>query len=138
VDVDLAFDESSNGIDVPSYTETFERVFPFFLSIGMTYESFWLEDMKLTRYYVEADDINDNRKNNEAWLQGMYFYEAIMSGFSTLGKKKYKYPEKPYDLGFKDKIMTEREKEIEEAKKAEAWMNAFTLKFKDVGKEGGK
>lgn len=46
-------------------------------------------------------------KNNELWLQGMYYYEAIvraspiLAAFAKAGTKPIPYLEKPYTLGQK-------------------------------------
>ena len=53
------------------------RSFPFYLSIGMTYEQFWENDPSLAKYYREADKLRNERKNTDAWIQGMYIYDAV-------------------------------------------------------------
>lgn len=62
-----------------AYTNTFKEAFPYFLSIGMTYEQFWEDDVELTRYYRQAEEIRLDKINQELWLQGAYVYSAIGS-----------------------------------------------------------
>ena len=47
------------------------------MSIGMTYDEFWNQDVKLVDVYRKAMELRDKRRNQELWLQGMYIYEAL-------------------------------------------------------------
>ena len=47
------------------------------MSIGMTYDEFWDQDVKLVEVYRKAMELREKRRNQELWLQGMYIYEAI-------------------------------------------------------------
>ena len=75
----------------------FEEVFPFYLSIGMTYEQFWEGQPSLVVFYRQADELNRKRRNQEMWLQGRYIYEAIGSfaeilpAFPKKGAKVHPY-----------------------------------------------
>ena len=60
-----------------TYGETFREVFPYYLSLGMTEAEFWDGDCELVRYYREAAEYRKQRINEEAWLSGLYIYEAI-------------------------------------------------------------
>ena len=44
----------------------------------MTFEQYWEQDCLLVKYYREAEEIRRERKNQEMWLQGMYYYDALM------------------------------------------------------------
>lgn len=105
--------EKSNSDLTPlfsTYTEQFNKVFPFYLAIGMSYDQFWNEDCLLTKYYREAYELKKKLKNEELWLQGMYFYEAlcdvspVLHAFAKKGTKPIKYPSEPYPLNEKDFI----------------------------------
>lgn len=97
------------------------------MSIGMTYDEFWNQDVSLVLYYREAQELRDRRRNQEAWLQGMYFYEALCDAsplFRTTFKKGTIRPEpyvkEPYPI-----TATEvREREEREAKVKEERMKA--------------
>lgn len=105
-----------------TYTEQFYKVFPFYLSIGMTYDQFWNEDCCLTKYYRQAYELKKKQKNEELWLQGMYIYEAlcdvspVLHAFAKKGTKPLKYPVEPYPLS--EKEVNER-KERDERHKVE-------------------
>lgn len=123
-----------------AYTQKFEEVFPYYLSIGMTYEQFWEQDCELVKFYRKAAKINRDLRNQDMWLQGLYFYEALCKAspaFRSLGASKPEpYRSEPLDLYASDK---ERKKAKEQASdnKAKAMMEAFAIehnrKFKEKG-----
>ena len=47
------------------------------MSIGMTYDEFWNQDVRLVEVYRKAQELREKRRNQELWLQGMYVYEAL-------------------------------------------------------------
>lgn len=91
----------------------FEEVFPFYLSIGMTYEQFWEGQPSLVVFYRQADELNRKRRNQEMWLQGRYIYDAIGSfaeilpAFPKKGAKVHPYMEEPIPITLAE--MEERE-----------------------------
>ena len=112
-----------------SYTEIFEEVFPYYLSLGMTYEEFWEGDCTLPKFYREAQKIKSQKefddKNFFCWLQGRYIYDALCCAsplFRTnFGKgivAAHKYYEEPIKFnqtedGRKKEELREQEKENE-------------------------
>ena len=106
----------------PTYTEQFKKCFPFYLSIGMTYEQFWEGDCTLPIFFRKAFEMKQKSENElsnyNAWLQGKYFAEAIAACFS----ENYKYPEKPY--GFDEINKTEEEIMLEKADRFRQFVNA--------------
>lgn len=121
-------------------TECFEDVFPYYLSIGMTYEQFWHGNVYLVRAYRKADKLRKQRQNEAAWLQGAYIYDAILSAapFFRFTFKGYSQPmpytEKPYDLYGLESEVNEEEEEM----KAREEMEMFREKVKAfvTGKRG--
>ena len=119
--------------ETKTYTEIFEECFPFYLAIGMSYAEYWEGDSKLAQYYRKAYQIKQEEINNNAWLQGMYIYDAVSTALHNalrgFGKNKppaKDYAKKPYE--FKNKVKTEAEKAREvqiEQEKAAAWMENF-------------
>jgi hypothetical protein len=131
-----------------SYTEQFDEVFPWYLSIGMTPSQFWDQDSLLAKAYRRAERYREDRFNREAHLQGLYVYEAIcdaspiLHAFAEKGTKAHPYPEKPYELSYvdeegnsvdeekksksPDQIKMERDKN-----KMEALMISFNRAFKE-------
>ena len=77
---------------------------------GMTYEQFWFEDPWMTRAYAQAFLLKRKLANEQAWIQGSYFANAMNAVIgSAFGKKKINYVNKPFDLFEK----TEQEKAAE-------------------------
>lgn len=105
-----------------TYTEQFYEVFPYYLSIGMTYDQFWNDDPSLVMYYRKAQELVTERKNQELWLQGLYVYEAlcdvspILHAMAKKGTKARPYPEQPYSI---TAAQRKREKEENERRVAE-------------------
>lgn len=71
--------------------------------------------------FLKADKERQNRQNQEAWLQGLYFYDglscAIANAFKKESEQPSKYPEQPYDIFQEeknDRTMTEQEMEEQE------------------------
>ena len=111
-------------------TEVFEENFPFYLAIGMSPAEYWTGDSTLVRYYRRAYLIRQENENNNAWLQGLYVYDAISTALSNAlrgkGVPSKDYAKKPYD--FKNRVKSEAEKQHEvdiEQQKAAAWMESL-------------
>lgn len=88
---------------------------------GMSAQEFWYEDTHLVVAYRELSKLRTERKNQEMWLQGLYFLDALsasLSGFRKAGSPPYKYPQEPYDILGKKR--EEEEREPTEEEKAEA------------------
>lgn len=86
----------------------------------MTYEQYWEQDSWLVKAYRKAHEIRRDEANFNAWLQGMYVYEAIadiapiLHAFAKKGTKARKYSEKPYE--FKKPEKKVRREDPEKAK----------------------
>ena len=87
-----------------SFTQIFDECFPYYLSIGMTYAQFWSQDHELVKAYRRAEKIRIKRQNEQAWLQGAYFYSALCSvapilhAFTKNGTRPIPYMEKPISI----------------------------------------
>ena len=116
-----------------TYTEIFEECFPFYLAIGMSFAEYWEGDPKLAQYYRKAYRIKQEEINNNAWLQGMYIYDAVSTALHNalrgFGKNKppaKDYAKQPYEFKNKTKTEAEKAREIQiEQEKAAAWMENF-------------
>lgn len=100
-----------------TYTQRFYEAFPYYLAIGMTPEQYWDGDPELVKYYRKAEEIRNEKRNQELWLQGMYIYEAlcdaspIFHAFAKKGVKPRPYSAAPYALTSKEQ---KKEKEARE------------------------
>lgn len=116
-----------------TYTEIFNEAFPYYLSIGMTYELYWHGEPWLVKAYQEAYERQIDRMNYEKWIQGRYVYQAIGALAPILNplskkKKAEEYLKEPLIITEKAK----KRKEIEEGKKTAnfliAWAGAIKKK----------
>ena len=131
----------------------FEKICPQYISIGMTYEQFWYEDVCMVKAYRKAFDLKEKReaiKNKwTIWEQGLYIYEALCDVSPILraiskATKPLQYSEKPYEI---DKYMNEyygidKERKKKEEEKIEIiktqiyfenWAKATQKRFEEKG-----
>ena len=97
------------------------------MSIGMSYDEFWNQDVNMVRAYRKAQELRDQRRNQELWLQGRYVYEALCDVSPlfrfTMKKGTIKpepYLDEPYPITVEEvRVRKEREaREKEERLKA--------------------
>lgn len=122
--------ESENEQKGQAYSDLFRTMCPYYLSIGMTWKQYWDDDCGLTVYYREAEELRNKRRNEQAWLQGMYIYDALgrlSPIFQIFGKGQVKarpYVESPYPITEEERIHAQRAEEERNAAKAKAYMMA--------------
>lgn len=117
-----------------SYSEIFEECCPFYISIGMSASEYWEGDNDYPKQYRKAEKMRQEQVNYEAWLHGLYVYDAIMSGLSHVNKNKSdhkNYAEKPYDFTPKVK----EENKVESEAQAEAWLKSWVSATQKMFKE---
>ena len=98
------------------------------MSIGMSYEAFWDDDVDKVKAYREAQILRDKRQNEMLWVHGIYVRDALMSTVGNMlsGKKgdRFEYPKEPHPVTV-DQL---REKEERDAKiKEERFKAEFAL-----------
>ena len=111
-----------------TYSEIFDECFPFYLSIGMSSAEYWDGDNELPRYFREAFKMKQRRENEQAWLHGLYVYDAVVSAMTHLSKSKKdhkSYVSKPYSFESDQSEETKKEKVAEEEARAEVWMKSW-------------
>lgn len=109
--------------------------------MGMTYEQYWDEPPHLAQTFRKAYRLKREVENENAWLTGLYMYDAfavcLSNAFSKRGAKKKQYIERPIDIF----PLTEREKkrrEQEEFKKMDAALQAMrNAQQREKKKQGG-
>jgi hypothetical protein len=98
-----------------------------YLTYGMSYEQFWNGEPWIARSYYKAEQIKTENNSANAWLQGLYFYDALcvsLSNFSKglAGKQgKAEYRKEPIRITPK----TESEKKAEERKALDAYIESL-------------
>ena len=111
------------------------------MSIGMTYDEFWNQDVTIVRAFRKADELNRRRQNEMLWMQGVYIREALLSTvgnmFSGKGATPIEYPKEPYPVTA-DQIEEKKERErksMEERMKADLLAVAARMINKQMPKE---
>ena len=94
--------------------ETFHRLLPWYLSMGMTYQEYWDDIPELTKYYRDAYQYVRKSKNEEMWREGYYIYiavsTALSNGFRKKGASAIDYLEEPIPFT-RLELMEKQEKE---------------------------
>ena len=125
---------SDNGSAPASMTEQFYEHLPFYLSIGMTFEQYWYGDCLLAKYYRKAHELKQKRRNQELWLQGAYFYEAltdvapVLHAFAKKGTKATPYVAEPFALTSREVIERRKREEKLRYDKQKAKFAAWAAK----------
>lgn len=109
--------------------------------MGMTPTEYWEESPFLAVAYRKAFRLKRQVENEQAWLQGMYVYDAfavcMANAFSKPGSKRQNYIENPVEIF----PLTEREKKFKEAQenaKMEAAMKEIMLRQRQRKKSKGE
>ena len=99
------------------------------MSIGMSYDDFWNGDVQMVKAYRKASELRDRRNNQDMWLQGRYFYDALCAASPlyrfTMKKGMIKpepYTKEPYPT-------TEAELREREAREAKAKEERLIAEF---------
>ena len=87
------------------------------MALGVSADEYWNGDYTMLKYYVKRHKIAVEQQNEQLWLQGVYFYDALSAALSQAFSKHStaRYPDKPYRLT----QMSEVEQELENKKKVE-------------------
>lgn len=85
------------------------------MALGMSYKDYWYGDCMMVRYYRQAHRIRQRQMNAEAWLQGGYFFDALVAVAPILipfnkHPKLGEYPKEPYPIDREMKKESERRK----------------------------
>lgn len=107
------------------------------MSIGMTYDEFWNQDVCLVEVYRKAAELRDRRRNQELWLQGMYIYEALCDAsplFRFTMKsgtiKPEPYAKEPYPITEAEVREREERKRREEEERFKAEFAAYAERLR--------
>ena len=132
--VNQSADERGEGFapaPLSRFTDIFWQKFSYYLSIGMTEEQYWEGDSVLPKYYRQAEELRKERVNQEAWLQGMYVYDAIarispiLHAFAKKGTKAQPYVEEPYPINKRLVDNADTKKDKQKSQKGLRYMEAL-------------
>ena len=92
------------------------------MAIGMSPQEYWEGPPYLTRAYYKAYKLKRELRNQDMWIQGMYFYNAVSTALSNaFSKRTFKYMDKPIEFYKDEEAQSEREAEKERAKAIDAF-----------------
>jgi len=118
-------------------SEIFERLCPYYMSYGMTYDEYWHGDPWAMKAYRQAYNLRNRQENTMAWLNGVYALNALSvalgNAFSKKGTPAKKYLEKPLDIFPKTEAEEKAEMERKQREliaKLSAWKVAFDMSKK--------
>ena len=99
--------------------EFFLAMWPYYLSLGCSYNEYWNAPAHVAASYYEAETYCKERANYEAWLQGLYFSRAVNSALALAfwnhkGKRPDGYIQ--YPIAFtENEIAAEKERKRQES-----------------------
>lgn len=99
----------------------------------MTEEQYWDRDCLLVKYYREAEELRNEKLNQQAWLQGMYIYDAlnrvspILHAFAKKGTKAQPYVEQAYPISKRSAQEAKENEEKAKAQKGIRFMEAYMV-----------
>lgn len=129
--------EDESGLDSPSeekwitFAELADELCPQYMSIGVPYKEYWHGDYTQLDHYRRAFEMQRDRANYDAWLQGGYIYDAlcfvapILRAFPARNARPTPYHKEPY--GAKQKV--EKTSGNTEAAVGAAKFHAFASQF---------
>ena len=95
------------------------------MMLGVPEKEFWDGDYTRLKYYVRKHNYAVERRNQELWLQGLYFYEAMSVALAHAVDPKHsrnmQYSDKPHRIT----PLSEDEKELEKKKQVEEFRAAL-------------
>ena len=119
-------------------TEFFMRMFPYYMTLGMSYDEYWHGPVWLCAAYREAYDMRIKREEWARHRQGAYIYYAllcaapVMRAFGKGEVKPGKYPDEPWPLTQHEADECERQREIAGYEKALAERKAEIARRKEM------
>ena len=137
----LTGEQQSKQTSPTPYGDTFDRLLPEYMAIGMPYDLYWDGEYGTKRAFRKAYQVrmqNEQRitdQNN--WRMGQYVMAAIsavpllVAGFNTKGVTVPEYPDKPLIEKHDEQKKEEARKQYEEdqSKMALALFHAMATQF---------
>ena len=111
--------------------DIFEKMCPYYMAIGMTYDQYWRDDVTIPIMYRRAYRIKQEENKWNNWEGGVYTYEAlckvspVLHAFAKSGTKPLPFSKEPYGLDKikeqieKDNPIKAKEKELQKQKEVE-------------------
>lgn len=119
----MTADTESEKYQPSTNEELYVKMFPYYLSLGCSYNEFWNESAWIAPAYLDAEEYRRESRNFEMWQQGLYFHNAVsqalaMAFWNKKGSKPEGYTKYPF-------AFTEREKAAEHERKRQEALEWF-------------
>ena len=92
----------SANVRLLTFAELADEMCPIYMSMGVPREEYWHGDYTQLAEYRKSFEIQRERANHDAWLQGAYIYDAlcavspVLNAFAKRGTKPMPYHKAPY------------------------------------------
>lgn len=103
----------------------------------MSSTEYWDGDNDLPKHFRKAYKMRQEQINHEAWLHGLYVYDAVTSAMTHLNPKKNthkNFAAKPYSFTSADVEKEKEEKAVEAQAQAEVWMKSWVSATQEMFK----
>lgn len=143
--------DSPSDVKWLTFAELADELCPQYMSIGVSFQEYWHGDYTQLAYYAKAFEVQRERANYDAWLQGAYVYDAlcmaspILRAFAKSGTKPTPYHKEPYGMkldeastGAPEKKQTKTNEEIQAlnaSAKFASFMTQWNKRFESQGGE---
>lgn len=91
----------------------------------MTYDEYWNGSAELVVFYRKKSQIEQKRKNQEMWLQGLYMFRAVETVAYNLHREKgaevKQYLDKPIPITDAEALKQQEEAEQKELQRAKTF-----------------
>lgn len=125
--------EIESSTESTTLEERLDALCIYYMSMGVPYEEFWYGDYTKLKYYEEAYLKKRKIQNENAWMQGIYFYSgvatALTNAFRDKGRSAEPYLEKPIDF-FPKTAMEQKAEEEQLKRKIIAQLSAWADDWK--------
>ena len=71
-----------------TFSEYADELCGYYMALGVPEKEYWYGDPTHLKYYVKKHEIEIENKNYDAWLQGLYIYDAIGLALNNAFRKK--------------------------------------------------
>jgi hypothetical protein len=95
----------------------------------MSYDDFWNGDVEMVKAYRKANELRDKRKNQDMWIQGRYFYDALCAASPLYRFSMKKGIIKPEPYTSEPYPITEAELREREEREAKAREERLKVEF---------
>ena len=122
---DIVSDSCSHIISDTPVGDKLDKLCPYFMLMGMSYDEFWHGNICKWKYIVESYQLRRKYDNEMLWLQGLYNYSAFSTVLANVSSKRGSAPIRYLEEPIRITPMTEEEREAEKQKRIKLFRDAI-------------